>query len=94
MNSVRIPNLLTSSCYSINRRCYKTQLQDLLFYVRDQAETTMTPEKCKATFTPDNCGRSRAAVDITFAYHVEEVHVRGVQYIYAAVGIRPDCLGD
>ena len=65
-------------------------LEGLLFHVDDRAETIVNIETGDATFTPDECVKLNAAIDIMFEHHGDEVYECGVKYFYTAMGIRPD----
>ena len=91
MNAVsRIPELPTSSYYSMNRWFYKMYLEGLLFHVDDRAETIVKNDSGEPTFTPAECMKLNAAIDIMFEHHGDEVYECGIKYFYTAMGIRPE----
>ena len=90
----RIPDLPTSSYYSMNRWFYKMYLEGLLFHVDDPAETIVSIETGEATFTPDECVKLNAAIGIMFEHHGDEIYECGIKYFYTAMGIRPDSTDD
>ena len=90
----RIPELPTSSYYSMNRWFYKMYLEGLLFHVDDLPETIVKTDTGEPTFTPSECVKLNAVTAIMFEHHGDEVYTCGIKYFYKAMGIRPDCNED
>lgn len=86
----RIPELPTSSYYSMNRWFYKMYLEGLLFHVDDPAETIVNNETGKPSFTAEECIKLNAAIGIMFEHHGDDVYECGIKYFYTAMGIKPN----
>jgi len=86
----RIPATPTNSYYSMNRWFYKMYLEGLLFHVDDRAETIVKTDTGEPTFTPEECVKLNAAIDVMFEHHGDQVYECGIKYFYVATGVRPD----
>ena len=90
----RIPDLPTSSYYSMNRWFYKMYLEGLLFHVDDRAETIVSVETGEPTFNSDECVKLNAAIDIMFDHHGDKVYECDIKYFYTAMEYKPDYSDD